>query len=50
MEEAQEVQHSPETCFTIHMGDPQEVHLSKIGKSTFCLKKQQSSIGLESQN
>ncbi|ESW18620.1 hypothetical protein PHAVU_006G056100 [Phaseolus vulgaris] len=30
MEEAQEVQHSPETCFTIHMGDPQEVHLSKI--------------------
>ncbi|WVY93897.1 hypothetical protein V8G54_032985 [Vigna mungo] len=30
MGETKEVQHSPETFFTIHMADPQEVHLSKI--------------------
>jgi len=37
MGETQEGQHSPETFFTIHMADPQEVHLRKIGKSNFCL-------------
>ncbi|QCD78168.1 Purine permease [Vigna unguiculata] len=30
MGETQEGQHSPETFFTIHMADPQEVHLRKI--------------------
>lgn len=35
MGETQEPQLSPETCFTIHMGEPQEVQLTKIGNSTF---------------
>ncbi|KAL5164649.1 Purine permease 21 [Glycine soja] len=30
MGETKEVQLSPETCFTIHMGEPQEVQLTKI--------------------
>nr|ACU17999.1 unknown [Glycine max] len=33
MGETQEPQLSPETCFTIHMGEPQEVQLSKIEPS-----------------
>ncbi|KAG5017621.1 hypothetical protein AAZX31_08G317300 [Glycine max] len=33
MGETQEVQLSPKTCFTIHMGEPQEVQLSKIEPS-----------------
>jgi len=37
MGETQEVQHPHETSFTIHMGESQEVQLSKIGKSTFSL-------------